>query len=381
MTFMSVEDEPCHPLADLVKEALLSYESDMSATVSVSPLPSPEFGGRIPEADTGLLVIGIGTAGTRIIERLLHLARPELRTLAIDYNQESFEITSVTSRFHMKHSYFSKGFGLCGGDPDLVDRYTEATKKAMLDIEPLLGNPEFCFIIAGMGGNMGTEAGPVIARMMRDRGAIVTAIVCRPFAFEQQRYVRAEQGIAKLCQAAHTVLILEFDRLRSILPAGLVLPQHYAVMDHIIAIAVWNLRESTYCTSYQNFDFKDLHYILERGGSGTLLLGEFDRFNKEDGRSLAEIQVPLMDFPAHRVKGCILHITAGDDIDTYDSEQLALALCRQFDPHADVIWATTLRQEMEGKVRMFSIVTGLDDERRPPVKRWISGWLSRNLWE
>lgn len=381
MTFMSVEDEPCHPLADLVKEALLSYKPGMSATVSVSPLLSPDIGRRIPEADTGLLVIGIGTAGTRIIERLLNLASPGLRTLAIDYNQESLEFTSATSRFHMKHSYFSKGFGLCGGDPDLVDRYTEATKKAMLDIEPLLGNPEFCFIIAGMGGNMGTGAAPVIARMMRERGAVVTAIVCRPFAFEQQRNARAEQGITKLCEAAHTVLIVEFEQLRSILPTGLVFQQHYPVMDHIIALAIRNLWESTYCESFENFDPKDLHYMLERGGSGTLLLGEFDRFDKEDGRSLAEIHVPLMDFPTHHVKGCILHITAGDDIDTYDSEQLALALCRQFDQHADVIWGTTLIQEMEGKVRMVSIVTGLNDEKNCRKKALSSGWLNCNLWE
>lgn len=376
MTFMSVEDEPCHPFDDLVKEALLSYEPDAAAMVSVSTLPSPDVRRSISEADTGLLVIGVGTADTRIIGRLLHLGQPGLRTLAIDFDKESLELTSATSRFHVTPSYFFKGFGLCGGDPDLVDCYSDATKKASPDIEPLLGNPEFCFIIAGMGGNMGNGAAPVIARMMRERGAVVTAIVCRPFAFERERNVRAEQGITNLCEAAHTVLILEFEQLRSILPAGLALLQHYAVMDHIIALAVRNIRESTYCASYQNFDRKDLHYILERGGTGTLLLGEFDRFNKEDGRSLAEIQAPLMDFPAHRVKGCILHITAGDDIDTYDSEQLALALSRPFDPHADVIWGTTLRQEMEGKVRMVSIITGLNDEKRLPGKsleEWLAG--------
>ena len=80
MTFMSVEDEPCHPLDDLVKEALLSYKPGMSATVSVSPLPSPDIGWRIPEADTGLLVIGIGTAGTRIIAvSYTHLTLPTNR--------------------------------------------------------------------------------------------------------------------------------------------------------------------------------------------------------------------------------------------------------------------------------------------------------------
>ncbi|MCX6690751.1 MAG: hypothetical protein NTW33_01545 [Methanoregula sp.] len=374
MTFMSVEDEPCHPLNDLVKEALFSYEHDVAATVSVSTLPCPDVGKGIPEAGTGFLVIGIGTAGTRIIGRLSHLAGPRLQTVAIDFDKESLTLSSATSRFHLKPSYFSGGFGLCGGDPDLVARYTEAAKKTRPDIEPLLGNPEFCFIFAGMGGNMGTGAAPVIARTMRERGAIVTAIVCRPFAFERQRKIRAEQAIAKLCEAAHTVLIVEFEQLRSILPAGLMLQQHYPVMDHIIALTLRNIWERTYCESFEIFDRKDLRYMLERGGTGTLLLGEFDRFDKNDGRSLAEIQIPLMDILVHDVKGCILHITAGNDIDLFDTEQMATAMSRPFDQHADVIWGTTLRQEMEGKVRVFSIVTGLSDERKLPdinLDRWL----------
>jgi cell division protein FtsZ len=368
MTFMSVENEPCHPLEDLVKEALSSYEPDVAATVSVSTLPCPDVGGSIPEADAGLLVIGIGTAGTRIVERLLRLARPGLRTLAIDSNRESLEHSSATSRFQLKHSYFSGGFGLCGGDPDHVDRYTEATQKAMTDIEPLLGNPEFCFIIAGMGGNMGTGAAPVVARMLRERGAVVIAIVTRPFLYERQRKIRAELGIRKLIEVAHTVLILEFEKLSSVLPAAMVLPQYYSVMDHIIALAIHNIWESTYCTSFENYERKDLHYILERGKIGTLLIGEFDRNDKDDRRSLNErvIQVPLMDFPVREVKGCILHITAGNDIDFFDTGQITDILCMSFDPHSDIIWATTIRKEMDGRVRMFSIVTGLSDESRVP---------------
>jgi len=351
-------------LENLVKEALSLSRMDNGTPIVSVPLLSHEAEKNTRGGNPDILVIGIGTAGTRIVQRLNQLAGPELRTLTIISNRRSLKGRSTSSHFTLKSSYFSGGFGLCGGDPDLAERYSEATKKARPDIEALVGNPGFCFIVAGMGGNMGTGAAPVIAHMMRERGAVVTVIVTRPFHLERQRIIRAEQGIRKLSDVAHTLLILDFERLKSVLPAVKVLLQQFSVMNHIIALTIHNIWESTYCESFENFDPKDLHFLLERGTTGTLLVGEFDRNDKEDRRSLNEIQVPLMDFPAHKVKGCILHITAGNDIDLFDTGQIAEGLSMPFDFHVDVIWGTTIRKEMEGKVRVFTIVTRFHDEIR-----------------
>ena len=355
-------------LDDIVREALLSYETGEKTRVSSDISSAPMSGTNTLVAGTGMLVIGIGTAGTKIVERLHRLAGPGLRTLTINSDRESLENSSASSRFYLKPTYFSGGFGLCGGDPDLVDRYAQATRTASPDIEPLLGHPEFCFIVAGMGGNLGTGAAPVIARMMRERGAVVTAIVTHPFAVERRRNVRAEPGIRALGKAAHTVLILEFEKLRSVLPGEMVLPQLFSVMNHIIALSIRNIWECTYSVSFVNFECEDLHYMLEHGKTGTLLLGEFSLNEKQSSRTLSEIQVPLMDFPVHEVKGYIIHITAGNDICLYETDQLAMMVSEPFDLFTEVISGATIRNEMDGKVRLFSIITGLWECGREPEK-------------
>jgi cell division protein FtsZ len=203
---------------------------------------------------------------------------------------------------------------------------------------------------------------------MRERGAVVTAIVTRPFAVERRRKLRADMGIIELGKAAQTVLILEFEKMRSVLPAAMVLPQLFSVMNHIIALSIRNLWECTYSASFVNFECDDLHYMLEHGKIGTLLLGEFPLNEKKNCRTLSEIQVPIMDFPIHEVKGCIIHITAGNDICLFETDQLAMMVSEPFDLHTEVIYGTTIRNEMEGKVRLVSIITGLWECGRDPEK-------------
>jgi cell division protein FtsZ len=359
-------------LDELVKEALSLSGPDEPAPV---PVDTPGTGPVAGPPGADILVVGIGTAGTRAVGQLSRLAGPGLRTLTIDSDREAVGQSSASLRFYLKPSCFSGGFGLCGGDPDLVDRYRRAMENAVPEIEPLLGNPVFCFIVAGLGGNMGTGAVPVLARMMRERGAVVTAIVTLPFAVERQRKVRAARGIGVLCQTADTVLVLDFDKLGSILPRDMVLRQQYTVMDHIMALSILNLWEGSKFNSFITFTGEDLRALLRRGGTGTLLLGEFDQ---NAGKRIApdEMRVPLLDFSDDAVRACIIHITGGYDLGLYDSEQIATGLSRPFGPHTDVIWGATVKKEMEGKLRLFTIVTGLNYGSRVHQKsfeEWLAG--------
>lgn len=117
-----------------------------------------------------------------------------------------------------------------------------------------------------------------------------------------------------------------------------------------------------------NFEGEDLHYMLEHGKTGTLLLGEFSLNEKQSWRTLSEIQVALMDFPVHEVKGCIIHIAAGNDICIYETDQLVMMVSEPFDPHAEVISGATIRNEIEGKVRLVSFITGMRECGREPEK-------------
>jgi cell division protein FtsZ len=211
--------------------------------------------------------------------------------------------------------------------------------------------------------------------MMRKRGSVVTAIVTSPFAVERQRKARAARGIRELCQAANTVLILDFERLKTILPKEMVLPLQFVVMDHIMALAIGNLWEGTKSNAFVSLRPDDLHTLLKRGGTGTLLLGEF---NEKAGKRIAldDMREQLLDFPDTAVKACIIHITGGFDLGLFESDEIATGMSRPFSHYTDVIWSATVRKEMEGKLRLFTIVTGLNYGRRVHQKS-LEEWLAR----
>ncbi|HMZ32080.1 MAG TPA: cell division protein FtsZ, partial [Methanoregulaceae archaeon] len=52
-------------------------------------------------------------------------------------------------------------------------------------------------------------------------------------------------------------------------------------------------------------------------------------------------------------------ITGGSDLTLQDAEEIATSLTYELDPHADVIWGARVRNDMEGKVRVMAIMTGV----------------------
>ena len=70
------------------------------------------------------------------------------------------------------------------------------------------------FVAAGMGGGTGTGAAPVVARVAKEEGALVVAIVTRPFTFEgQKRKVNSINGLNKLRDNVDCILVVSNDKL------------------------------------------------------------------------------------------------------------------------------------------------------------------------
>ncbi|PKG31090.1 MAG: cell division protein FtsZ, partial [Methanoregula sp.] len=51
--------------------------------------------------------------------------------------------------------------------------------------------------------------------------------------------------------------------------------------------------------------------------------------------------------------------TGGTDLPLKDAEEVATALTYELEPHADVIWGASVRNDMAGKIRVLAIMTGV----------------------
>ncbi len=68
-----------------------------------------------------------------------------------------------------------------GGDPMQGRLAAEASAE---QISASFEGVDLVFVTAGMGGGTGSGASPVVARLAKERGALVVAVVSAPFGFE-----------------------------------------------------------------------------------------------------------------------------------------------------------------------------------------------------
>lgn len=91
-----------------------------------------------------------------------------------------------------------------------------------MELDKVLIGAEVLFIMAGMGGQVGSDIAPIVAQRAKELGIVTMALVTRPFSFEgKTRGEKADHGIEELQRYADEILVVPNDVLVSMeLKAG-----------------------------------------------------------------------------------------------------------------------------------------------------------------
>ena len=300
-----------------------------------------------------IVIIGVGGAGNNTVNRIHHMGVAGAETIAINTDKQHLDMVQADKRVLIGKS-LTKGLG-AGGYPDVGKRAAEMARPTF---EALLESADLCFITAGMGGGTGTGAAPVVAQVAKEQGAIVVGMVSYPFQVEKARLIRAEEGLEALASAADSVIVLDNNRLKSFVP-NLPLGQAFSVMDQLIGETVKGISETITEPSLINIDYADVRAIMSKGGVAVMLVGESKQQNKAESVVRECLSNPMLDIDYRGATGSLIHITGGTDLTLQDAEEVATSLTYELDPHADVIWGARVRNDMEGKIRVLAIMTGV----------------------
>ncbi|MEI6840764.1 MAG: cell division protein FtsZ [Methanomicrobiales archaeon] len=314
-------------------------------------------GGAIDDDFVGqprIVIIGCGGAGNNTVNRLHHMGVNGAETIAINTDKQHLDMVQADKRVLIGKS-LTRGLG-AGGYPDVGKRAAEMARPTL---EALLESADLCFITAGMGGGTGTGSAPVVAQIAKEQGAIVVAMVSYPFQVEKARLIRAEEGLEALSAASDSVIVLDNNRLKNFVP-NLPLGQAFSVMDQLIGETVKGISETITEPSLINIDYADVRAIMSKGGVAVMLVGESKQQNKSESVVRECLSNPMLDIDYRGATGSLIHITGGSDLTLQDAEEIATSLTYELDPHADVIWGARVRNDMEGKVRVLAIMTGVE---------------------
>ena len=300
-----------------------------------------------------IVIIGCGGAGNNTVNRIHHMGVSGAETIAINTDKQHLDMIQADKRILIGKS-LTKGLG-AGGYPDVGKRAAEMARPTL---EAILESADLVFITAGMGGGTGTGSAPVVASIAKEQGAIVVGMVSYPFQVEKARLIRAEEGLEALASAADSVIVLDNNRLKNFVP-NLPLGQAFSVMDQLIGETVKGISETITEPSLINIDYADVRAIMSKGGVAVMLVGESKQQNKAESVVRECLSNPMLDIDYRGATGSLIHITGGTDLTLQDAEEVATSLTYELDPHADVIWGARVRSDMEGKIRVLAIMTGV----------------------
>ncbi|MBP1927829.1 cell division protein FtsZ [Methanolinea mesophila] len=331
----------------IINEALKNAELEKEMQAPGSAIEDDMIG------QPRIVIIGCGGAGNNTINRLHHMGVAGAETIAINTDKQHLDMIQADKRVLIGKS-LTKGLG-AGGYPDVGRRAAEMARPTL---EAILESADLCFVTAGMGGGTGTGSAPVVAQIAKEQGAIVVGMVSYPFQVEKARLIRAEEGMESLSSAADSVIVLDNNRLKNFVP-NLPLGQAFSVMDQLIGETVKGISETITQPSLINIDYADVRAIMSKGGVAVMLVGESKQQNKAESVVRECLSNPMLDIDYRGATGSLIHITGGSDLTLTDAEEIASSLTYELDPHADVIWGARIRNDMEGKVRVLAIMTGV----------------------
>jgi cell division protein FtsZ len=336
-------------MQSIINEALKNAEIEKEMKTSTNSVDDDFIG------QPRIMIVGCGGAGNNTVNRLHHMGVSGAETIAINTDKQHLDMVQADKRVLIGKS-LTKGLG-AGGYPDVGKRAAEMARPTL---EALLDSADLVFITAGMGGGTGTGAAPVVAQVAKDQGAIVVGMVSYPFQVEKARLLRAEDGLESLATAADSVIVLDNNRLKNFVP-NLPLGQAFSVMDQLIGETVKGISETITEPSLINIDYADVRAIMSKGGVAVMLVGESKQQNKAESVVRECLSNPMLDVDYRGATGSLIHITGGSDLTLTDAEEIATSLTYELDPHADVIWGARVRNDMEGKVRVLAIMTGVQN--------------------
>ena len=304
-----------------------------------------------------ITVLGVGGAGGNAVNNMIAaklegvdfvVANTDAQALAQSRAERKIQIGALTT----------EGLG-AGAQPDVGRAGAEESLDEILE---QLGGSHMVFITAGMGGGTGTGAAPVIARAVRELGILTVGVVTKPFAFEGDNRMRiAERGILELQQHVHTLIVIPNQNLFRVANDRTTFAQAFAMADEVLHSGVRGVTDLIVMPGLINLDFADIKAVISEMGKAMMGTGEAEGENRAQKAAEMAICNPLLDDVTMKgAKGVLINITGGPDLMLFEVEQAANRVRAEVDPDARIIFGSTILDNMEGRIRVSVVATGID---------------------
>jgi cell division protein FtsZ len=316
----------------------------------------------LPEVDTSarIKVIGCGGGGGSALNRMIEAKMQGVEFVVINTDAQALLHSKAVSKIHIGRET-TRGLG-AGADPEVGRKAAEESEK---EIYEAVKGADMIFITLGEGGGTGTGAAPLISAAAREAGALVVAIVTKPFTFEGERRRRsAEAGIIELRDVVDTLITIPNDRLLQMIDRKTSLVDAFGIVDEVLQQGVQGISNLITIHGLINLDFADVKAIMSNAGSALMGIGRASGDNRAVEAARQAIDSPLLETSVEGARGVLFNITGGKNMTMHEIDEAAKTITDAVDQDANIIFGAVLDEEMDDDLQITVVATGFDSARQ-----------------
>lgn len=308
------------------------------------------------ETFANIKVVGVGGSGGSALNRMVASKIRGVDFIAMNTDVQALHQSLAQTKIHIGKSV-TRGLG-AGMDPEMG---MHAAEESEAEIRDALKGADMVFVTCGLGGGTGTGAGPKVAEIARELGALTVAVVTRPFAFEGlARKGIADGGFDRMADAVDTIITIPNDRILQITDRKTSLLDAFEIADDVLRQGVQGISELITVPGLINVDFADVRAIMSNRGSALMGIGRGHGENRAADAAKAAIASPLLEVSIDGAKGILFTISGGSNLGMYEVSEAAKVITHSADPQAKVIFGAIIDESMKDEVKVTVVATGFD---------------------
>ena len=271
-------------------------------------------------------VVGIGTMGNNVLNKMMKKEIAEVEFVGIDTNQENLDKLNVELKMLASE--------------DLSEKVQGALK-----------NTDLVFILTEMSEKKNNEIACVVSEVAKTMGILTVVLVATSINSNG-----GTEEIKKLEEISDTVIVLPLKKLVEV-DSSATFDKLFEKRDEIFIKNVEFITNLIKKQGIVNLDFDDIKIMLGNSGEGITAFGKGEGQNKVKLATKQIIDSPFIkNLP--KARKILLSITAGPDIGLTDLQEVTMIINEKFGAdQTNMLWGYIMDVELEDKIEVEMLVT------------------------
>ncbi len=302
-------------------------------------------------------VIGVGGAGCNAINHMIEAGLKGVEFYAVNTDLQSLQMNLAQNKIQIG-AQITGGLG-SGGDPEIGRKACEESIDLLRDI---LTGLDMIFIATGEGGGTGTGATPLVAETAKAQGALVVAVVTKPFAFEgRSRARKALTGLETLKDKVDTLIVIPNQKLLAVLGEKSAF-EAFRLADEVLLNAARGISEIITSSQMINIDFADVRTVMMEKGGALMTIGTAGGEGRATEAAHNAINSSLIeDINIGTAKKVLLNITGGDTMSLHEVNEAATVVHNATNGEADIRLGAARDRSYKDLMKVTVIATGIEE--------------------